>query len=86
MEQSVLILLSLAVIALSIVDGIQKRIIRVLKKSIDDAVSRNDEILNWCLRYILKDSLRDEVQDYETAQKCANLLKDLSNRPKKPVK
>ena len=42
---------------------------------LDEAYTKDDEVLKYCLAQILKQSI--EKEDYETAKRCQELLKQL---------
>jgi hypothetical protein len=53
-----------------------KELLKDYYNKLDDAYTKDDEVLMYCLAQILKKAVEDE--DYETAERCKSLLSNLS--------
>lgn len=56
----------------------QKKLIQLQADEIKRSYENTDVILEYCLRDILKQAIADDVQDYETADRCFRLIKSLN--------
>ena len=56
----------------------QQKLIQLQSDEIKRSYANTDEILEYCLRDILKQAIADDVQDYETADRCFRLIKSLN--------
>lgn len=62
------------VIAFSISVLWRERLITALERRIKEQVLVNSTLTKYCLTKIKEDAVREERQDYETAQKCQKML------------
>jgi hypothetical protein len=58
----------------------QRTLIDLQHKEIARSYANTDEVLEYCLRDILKQSIADGVEDFETAARCQKLLEQLRQR------
>lgn len=54
-----------------------KALLKDYYDKLDEVYTKDDEVLKYCLVQILKKAIEDE--DYETAERCKNLLSNLAN-------
>ena len=76
------IVLITIIIGLIILNGLlkwlinsQQDLISQYEKYVSESTKSNDEVLNYCLRHIFNEAIRNE--DYEQAKKCKELLETL---------
>ncbi len=73
-------ILAICLIAAAIQIYLQKRIINAYKERLNEHYKYSDEILRFCLMFIIEYSIKDGVQDYETANRCKELINNLKLR------
>lgn len=56
-----------------------KAMIAAQKEVLDRLYKNNDEVLEYCLKCIMAHALKEEVQDYETANRCKKLIEELNS-------
>ncbi len=66
---------SVLLVLMIIINRIDKILIKAYKDRIDKIEGAYDEVLDYCLTRVLKDSI--DKEDYETATRCQQLLKKL---------
>lgn len=54
-----------------------KELLKDYYNKLDEAYTKDDEVLKYCLVQILKKAIEDE--DYETAERCKTLLSNPAN-------
>jgi len=67
-------LMAVLLIIYGVLLSIQQRIINMYQKQLKDNYKQSNEVLNYCIRRILKDSIDSE--DYETAKRCQDILEE----------
>ena len=72
-----MLIMGIIIIVALVLNKIQAILIDEYKKELDKAWKSSDVVLEYCLQQILKQSIQEDVQDFETAHKCQSLLEHL---------
>lgn len=73
-------IIGLLLIVATVQDYLQKTLIDEYKKALEETYKSLNEVLEYCLMSIIKHSIQDDVQDYETANRCKELIKKLKDK------
>lgn len=73
-------IIGLLLLVTIILNYLQKTLIDEYKRRLDETYKNSDEVLEYCLMSIIKHSVQEDVQDFETANRCQELIKNLKNK------
>jgi hypothetical protein len=76
-------IITIFLIGANIVNYLQAKIIIEYKKHLENILKENDEVLIFCLMQIIKESVRDDVQDFKTAFKCKEIIDKIYKKNEK---